>query len=222
MSIKSALPKNVLSVFYWCQLMLTLILASQSPRRRDLLLKAGFQFHTHSIEISEILNENLSLDDALMELARQKSEAIIDSGKLAKFDKFLVLTADTVVIIDNEVIGKPVDLEDAKQKLRRLSGRKHIVKTAVCLVECLPSPRKSDSAVEISEVTFKKLSEEEIEGYVKGAKPLDKAGAYGIQDLPKGFITLIHGNLDNVMGLPVKLVEEMISRNGWEVLRGKL
>ncbi len=202
--------------------MLTLILASQSPRRRDLLTKAGFCFHTYSLEISEILSENLSLDDALMDLARRKSAAIIDSGKLAKFDKFLVLSADTVVVVDTDVIGKPLNLEDAKQKLRLLSGRKHIVKTAIHLVECSPSPRKSESSLETSEVFFKKLTEEEIENYVQTAKPLDKAGAYGIQDIPKGFITRINGNLDNVMGLPVKLVEEILSRNGWEVPRSKL
>jgi septum formation protein len=202
--------------------MLTLILASQSPRRRDLLMNAGFQFHISSLEISEILNENLSLDDALMDLARRKSDAIIDSGKLANFEKFLVLTADTVVVLDNEVIGKPSNLDDAMAKLRRLSGRKHIVKTAIHLVECSPAPLKNDSRVETSEVFFKKLSEEEIQNYVQTAKPLDKAGAYGIQDLPKGFITGINGNLDNVMGLPVKLVEEILIKNGWQVPRSKL
>jgi len=203
--------------------MLTLILASQSPRRRELLEKAGFQFHTHSMEISEIINENMSLDDALMELARQKSVALLNSGKLVNFENFLILSADTVVVLDSEVVGKPSNLGDAKTKLRRLSGRGHFVKTAICLAEVRGSKGicKSVTAVETSEVYFKKLTEEEISNYVIRAKPLDKAGAYGVQDIPEGYIQSVKGNLDNVMGLPVKLVEELLVANGWKVSRRK-
>ncbi len=206
-------------------MMLTLVLASQSPRRRDLLKKAGFQFHTHSMEISEIINENLRLDEALMELARQKSEVLLASGKLAEFKDFLLLSADTVVVLDGEVIGKPVDLLDAAQKLRRLSGRSHFVKTAICLSE-LKTPRhdplKVETRVETSEVFFKKLSGDEIKNYVSSHKPLDKAGAYGVQDMPEGYIERIDGNIDNVMGLPVKLIEELLKKNGWRVRRNAI
>lgn len=205
--------------------MLTLILASQSPRRRELLKKAGFEFHTHSMEISEIINENLSLDDALQELARQKSEALLHSDKLLKYKKFLVLSADTVVVVDGEVIGKPRDLEDAEAKLRLLSGRSHLVKTAVCLQE-FESPKdlplKWDSQVETSEVFFNDLQNVEIHNYVIKHRPLDKAGAYGVQDVPKGFISRVDGNLDNVMGLPVKMVKEMLNKNGWRISRGSI
>jgi septum formation protein len=205
--------------------MLTLILASQSPRRRDLLENSGFQFETHTMEISEIINENLSLDDALMALARQKAEAVVSSDKLLKCRDFLVLSADTVVVLDGEVIGKPKDIEDAQLKLRRLSGRGHIVKTAVCMMELTDArsePIQVDSAVATSEVFFKNLSLDEIKNYVTTYKPLDKAGAYGVQEMPKGYILRVEGSLDNVMGLPVKLVEELLEKNGWVVPRRKL
>ncbi len=202
--------------------MLKLILASQSPRRKLLLEKAGFEFHTFSMEISEIINENLSLDDALMKLATEKAQATLDSDNLLNSKGFLILSADTVVVLDKSVIGKPSDLADAKEKLGRISGRTHMVKTAICLIETSDirkTPTKVVTAIETSEVTFRSLTKEEISDYVETFRPLDKAGAYGVQEMPKGYITEIKGNLDNVMGLPVKLVEESLRRNGWNVAR---
>jgi septum formation protein len=146
------------------------------------------------------------------------------SGKLLNFENFLMLSADTVVILDSEIIGKPLDLEDAAKKLGRLSGRSHLVKTALCLSEVASpasAPVKTVTAVETSEVFFKTLSTEEIREYVRRHRPLDKAGAYGVQDMPPGYITRVEGNLDNVMGLPVKLVEEILEKNGWQVRRRK-
>lgn len=198
--------------------MLTLVLASKSPRRRDLLEKAGFKFHSVSMEISEIINENLRLDDALMELARQKSDAILATDKLSELENFLLLSADTVVVLDSEVIGKPRDIADAQGKLGRLSGRSHLVKTAICVSEVKKMKlQKQVCALETSEVLFRELSSSEIRDYVREKMPLDKAGAYGVQDLPKGFITKIIGNIDNVMGLPVNLVKQVFSQNGWQV-----
>jgi len=202
--------------------MKTLVLASQSPRRRFLLEKAGYQFHTLSIEISEKLKENLSLDEALQDLARQKSEALLESGKLLNLHDILLLSSDTVVVLDGEVIGKPKDLVEAENILGRMSGRTHKVKTAICLMELSASGQEvltSVTALETSEVTFKAMSSSEITRYVQTQRPLDKAGAYGIQDLPEGVITHLKGNLDNVMGLPVKLVEELLTKNGWDVAR---
>ncbi|MGE3975574.1 MAG: nucleoside triphosphate pyrophosphatase [Bdellovibrionales bacterium] len=203
--------------------MSSLILASQSPRRRDLLEKAGFQFQTLSVEISENLNENLSLDEALMDLARRKSEALIRSGKCPNLGEFIVLSADTVVVLDDQVINKPVDTSDAHAILRRLSGKTHIVKTAVCLMK-VQFPQALQGAlpphftvVETSYVTFSSLTDEQIEKYVRECKPMDKAGAYGVQDVPSDFLKEIRGHVDNVMGLPVERVKSLLRESGWDV-----
>lgn len=127
----------------------------------------------------------------------------------------LVVTADTVVIVDNEILGKPVDEDEARKMLRKLSGRSHEVITGVCLTTC----ELQRSFAVTSEVTFKKLSEEEIEYYVRNYHPLDKAGAYGIQEWI-GYIgvTSLYGSYFNVMGMPVqRIYEELRNTFGFEL-----
>lgn len=192
-----------------------LVLASQSPRRRELLEKAGFRFLVRSMKISENLDENLNLNAAIQDLARQKARALIQSGALASGGPYLVLASDTLVACDGIVLGKPESPAQAVEFLGRLSGRTHEVKTAVYLEDV--STGRSASQIETSRVSFRALSPEEIEAYVLTGEPMDKAGAYGIQGAGGKFIQSLVGNLDNVMGLPMELVRRMLREGGWTV-----
>ena len=197
----------------------TLILASGSPRRKELLERAGFLFSVHSIQISEIPNKNLSLHEQIEDLARQKAFALVQSHNYPKLPKNLILSSDTMVAIGDQVLGKPKDLDQSRQYLEMLSGQRHSVITAICIVS--PSEKREVVAHEESFVYFRKLSEEQISSYVASGDGLDKAGAYGIQTLADGFIERIEGNIDNVMGLSIELVEKTLKENNWHVDRRK-
>jgi septum formation protein len=192
-----------------------LVLASQSPRRRQLLEKAGFRFLVRSMKISETLDENLNLNEAIQDLARQKARALLQSGQLASGGPYLVLASDTLVILGSDVLGKPESPEEAVRFLGRLSGQVHEVKTSVYIEDTLDG--RSLSQIETSRVTFRTLSLQEIKDYVATGEPMDKAGAYGIQGAGGKFIAHLEGNLDNVMGLPVQLVKEIIQEGGWQI-----
>lgn len=197
----------------------TLVLASQSPRRRDLLKKAGFEFEVASVEISEIPKENLSLRAQIEDLAQQKAQALVESPKLPKTPNILLLSADTVVVIDDQILNKPRDLSESESHIRLLSGRTHQVITGVCLWDL--GADKKVVTHEIAEVTFRKLPDDEIHAYVQSRDGMDKAGAYGIQSMGATFISNLKGSLENVMGLPVALVERLIEENGWKINRRK-
>ena len=194
-----------------------LILASQSPRRRELLEKAGFAFTVLSQEISEILNKNLSLEEQICDLARRKAEALIDTGKLPKGNGNLLLSADTVVVLDGEVLGKPSSLVESEQYIRRLSGQTHRVITAICFLD--QDLGRVVSAADSTYVTFHHLSEEQIRRYVDSRDGMDKAGAYGVQGEGGKLVARVDGAFDNVMGLPVALVERLLQENAWHVER---
>ncbi len=198
-----------------------LVLASQSPRRKELLEKAGFDFHTLTIEVSEILEKNLTLEDSLMALACKKAKALLDSGKLAKFKSFLVLSGDTVVVLDNQVLGKPENTVQAVEFLGRLSGKTHRVITAVSLVAS-ENLAHFVTGYCTTKVIFRELSKSEIVDYVATGEPMDKAGAYAIQGIAKKFVVSIDGPLDNVVGLPIELVKELMRKHGWTVGRKEL
>lgn len=198
-----------------------LVLASQSPRRKELLEKAGFEFHTLTVEVSEILEKNLTLEDALMALARKKSQALLDSGKLAKLKNFLVLSGDTVVVLGERVLGKPESKAQAIEFLSDLSGQTHRVITAVSLVAAEDVSHFATGFC-VTKVSFRALSTTEIHDYVATGEPMDKAGAYAIQGLAKNFVVSVDGPLDNVVGLPVDLVNKLMRDNGWTVGRRKL
>jgi septum formation protein len=173
-----------------------LILASQSPRRRELLSIAGLDFIVRARPVTEIRAPDESPEDYVRRLAREKAEAARESS-----DE-IVLGADTTVVIDDHVLEKPVDAADARRMLRLLSGREHTVMTGIALL-------KGDRAivdVEQTRVHFVKMSEAEIEAYVLSGEPMDKAGAYAIQGLAAKFIDRIEGCYFNVMGLPLSLV----------------
>ena len=186
-----------------------LILASQSPRRRDLLTMLGLDFTIITADIDETMDPALSVEDAVADVCRRKAAAV---G--ADHPDDLILAADTIVVVDGRVLGKPRDAAHAKEMLRLLSGRTHLVLTAFCLWQ------KGDcqTHVEQSEIRFKPLSDGEIDAYVATGSPLDKAGAYGIQEQAAVFVEAITGDYYNVMGLPLCAVVKGLRRRGVTVL----
>ena len=181
-----------------------IILASNSPRRKELLAGLGLPFEVRVLQdIDESYPADLSVSDVALYIAGKKADAY---RTVVKTDE-LIITADTVVIVGDEILGKPVDEADAVRMLRLLSGRTHQVTTGVCLLTATNEHRFSVT----TDVTFKALSEEEIHYYVDTYKPFDKAGAYGIQEWI-GYIgvTGLRGSYYNVMGLPVQRIYEAI------------
>lgn len=169
-----------------------IILASQSPRRKELLSMCGFEFEIKPAEADETLPDGISPADAVEYLSRIKAEAIED-------DENIIIGADTVVALGNEILGKPSDDADAFRMLSALSGKKHSVFTGVTL-------RKKDKIITFhseTKVEFYEMTEEEIKGYIATKEPNDKAGAYAIQGIGGLFIKGIEGDYNNVVGLPV-------------------
>lgn len=192
-----------------------LVLASQSPRRKELLEKAGFVFHTCSVNLSEFLEKNLTIEAALFNLAKRKVQAVLDTPNLLNSNGKLILGADTIVVLGNEVLGKPADAAQAVVYLKQLSGQKHRVMTSIAIYD--DQTKVWDGGVETSWVTFRKLSDSEIDTYVKSGEPMDKAGAYAIQGLGSRFVQSLEGSLDNVIGLPMQLLMNILERNSWHV-----
>lgn len=185
-------------------LQMRFILASGSPRRRELLLKAGFDFETRVSHVEEMHRAGESPEQYVSRLAADKTLAVAKSASPGS----LVLGADTEVVIDGQILGKPADSEDAARMLQLLAGRVHRVITGICLVT---APHRIEALKhDVTSVTFRAMDEEEIRDYVASGEPMDKAGAYGIQGLASKFVTRIEGSYFNVMGLPVHLVYEML------------
>jgi septum formation protein len=181
-----------------------LILASKSPRRRQLLEELGWEFEVRTREVDESYPPELKGKEVALYLAELKAKAfdeVLDENTV-------VITADTIVCVDDLILGKPVDQADALRMLSLLSGREHEVITAVCI----HSSRKLKSFAVTTRVQFKNLREEEALHYVTAYRPFDKAGAYGIQEwIGLTGISGIHGSYFNVVGLPVKeLYEELL------------
>ena len=182
-----------------------IILASQSPRRRELLSGLDIDFEVRVLpDIEENYPDDLPTPEIPVYIATEKAAAYKDLMS----DHDLIITADTVVVLGDEVLGKPVSLDDAKRMLRELSGHTHQVITGVCLM----TRQRQRSFAVTTDVTFKQLTEEEITYYVEKYQPLDKAGAYGAQDSDRQFpiIKNIIGSYDNVIGFPVKEIKESI------------
>lgn len=175
----------------------SLLLASNSPRRVELLQAAGFQFGIVSPEIDERFGVDLTLHELTAFNALRKGMAIA-----RKNQRQVVLAADTLVALDHEVIGKPVDLTDARNILHRLSGRRHEVCSAVFIVHNVV--RKSTLFHEISRVRFRRLTGAGIDNYIAKVNPLDKAGAYSAQAFGAEIIQEIDGSFTNVVGLPME------------------
>jgi septum formation protein len=197
----------------------TLVLASASPRRHELLLNAGIAFIVQTTNILEIPRQGERPRDCAERLAREKAQAVFDRRP----DAF-VLGADTIVVIDDHILGKPRDNTDAARMLRLLSGRSHYVITGVCLMGPLPgdeSPKCKtgfeDTRSETTLVTMSAFTDEDIRTYVAAGEPMDKAGAYAIQGMASRWIPRIEGDYFNVVGLPVSLVYRMLWEHGLQI-----
>ena len=183
-----------------------IILASNSPRRKELLRGLDIAFDVRvQPDIAEDYPADTAPADVAVYISREKANAYKDT--IAENE--LVITADTVVIVGNEILGKPHDDAEAKEMLHKISGRKHQVVTGVCLT----TTEKQRCFSVSTDVTFKNLKEEEIDYYIETYSPLDKAGAYGIQEWI-GYIgvTALEGSYFNVMGLPVQRIWEELNR----------
>jgi septum formation protein len=192
-----------------------LILASASPRRAELLRAARIAFETRAVDIDETALPDESPDAHVRRLAEEKARAVH-----AKRRDAVVLGADTVVVVDDQILGKPRDEEDAARMLRMLSGRAHDVLTGVAVIPPagLKTGRSRDGrsqglAVEVdrTRVWFSPLTDDEIAWYVATREPMDKAGAYAIQGFASRFIERIEGSYSNVVGLPVALVYRLLN-----------
>ena len=181
----------------------TLILASGSPRRAEILTAVGWEFTKHVADIDETAYDGELPSDYVVRLAREKAESVA-----VNYPEGIVLGADTTVVIDNHIFGKPLDLNDAKGMLSMLSGQWHEVLTGVAIVE----NGESRSGIQRTRVKFAPMSEAEITFLAENGDPLDKAGAYAVQAQAALFIEGIEGDYWNVVGLPISLVYSLINK----------
>lgn len=183
-------------------LQLPFILASNSPRRKEILTQAGFQFTVLPSDVDESFSTSMSPQEVPVMLAERKAKALVESC-----GNSLVLAADTVVILENEILNKPADKQDALQMLKKLSGKTHEVVTGIALA----SPQGIITAADSAMVRFRELADWEIAWYVRGGASLDKAGAYGIQDfIGMAGIEKLDGSFYTVMGLPIYQVYQLL------------
>jgi len=186
-----------------------LVLASASPRRAELLRAAGIRFEVVTADVDERQHSGEDAESYVRRLAAAKATRVA-----AAHPGRAVLGADTTVVVDGDVLGKPADAAEAATMLARLSGRSHLVLTGVCLID--PTGH-ADASVAFTTVEFRPLLADEIEGYVATGEPMDKAGAYAIQGGAGPFVTRIEGAHDNVVGLPVALIQAMCRARGIQV-----
>ncbi|HEY6270716.1 MAG TPA: Maf family protein [Terriglobales bacterium] len=183
-----------------------LVLASASPRRQELLREAGIAFDVWPAHIAEQRRPGEAPVQYACRLAREKASAVAP-----RFPDRYVLGADTIVVVDNHVLEKPLDFDDAVRMLQLLSGRGHQVTTAVSLV--VPG-HQSQTSSSTTQVYFREITDEEILSYVRSGEPMDKAGAYAIQGGAAPWVERIHGEYSTVVGLPLSVVQEMLSASG--------
>lgn len=192
-----------------------LILASSSPRRSGLLRQWGYDFRQVIRPVAEKPLSGSALEKAVQDLAKCKALAVIRLGSSLGPGRNVVLGADTVVVLDGRVFGKPLDGEDARKMLSALSGKTHQVITAIALVETEGKKvAEIETDFDVTTVSFRDINLKEIQDYIGTGEPLDKAAAYAIQGGAKRFVERVAGSLTNVIGLPMELLASHLERRG--------
>jgi len=191
-----------------------IILASQSPRRRELLAQVGIVYEVIPSKVEEKITKSDPVE-VVIELSQQKAFDVGGDTDCGIEDGSVVIGADTIVVQDGNILGKPKDRDDAIQMLESLQGKTHSVYTGVTLYYKDVQEPVSVSFAKETKVTFYKMSRDEIEAYVNTKEPMDKAGAYGIQGLSAVFIEKIDGDYNNVVGLPVAAIYQEMKKRGW-------
>lgn len=190
-----------------------IILASASPRRKQLLEQIGLKFRCLPAEVDEKAIPGQLPEELVSELASKKAQAVAHY-----YQKGIVIAADTIVVADDIIMGKPIDREDAGQKLTMLSGREHQVMTGLCVINCENGSCAAE--VEVTSVFFRSLSQTEINAYLHSKEWEDKAGGYGIQGLGALLVERIEGCYFNVVGLPLNRLNQMLCKQGVYLLGG--
>ena len=181
------------------------VLASGSPRRKELLSAAGFEYEVHPADIDETVDPSTPTEAVAETLARKKAESV-----LKEYPDAVVLGSDTIVVLDGEILGKPHGKDQAAEMLKALSGREHQVYTGLCVC----SREKTLSLTSRTDVYFHELSDRLIDAYVATGEPMDKAGAYGAQGLGSMLVDRIDGDFFTVMGLPIAEAARLLSKFG--------
>ena len=182
---------------------ISVILASQSPRRIEILKRVIKNFLVIPSEVDEVCSPNLSPEENAIALGREKANWIANNHPC-----HWVIGADTLVVLENEIIGKPANVDEAHQILRRLSGREHRVITGVAVVHL-----NTFSAVNVSKVRIKSLTDNEIVSYVNSGEPMDKAGAYAIQGKGASLVENYEGSYSNIVGLPIGTLKDLLQKS---------
>ena len=183
-----------------------LILASQSPRRQELLKEITSQFEIVPSSIEEVLDIGLRPEENARNIARAKAKSIA-----SEYSDCWIIGADTIVTLDDEIFGKPEDEKDAERILKRLSGREHIVVTGICVV----GPQKSRDKFVVSKIKIKPLTIQEIKNYISTGEPMDKAGAYAIQGKGSFMVRSFSGSKTNIIGLPIDELKILLKKTNY-------
>lgn len=186
-----------------------IILASSSPRRKKILENMGLEFRIIPSDYEEFLESPVFSYNKIEELAYNKAKTVVENISQPS----LVISADTVVVLENQILGKPQDESEAIKMLGLLSAQRHLVVTSICVLNS--QNLKKEILSTTSFVEFENLSESLIRNYVQQFKPLDKAGAYGIQELPEGFVKNVDGSFENIIGLCPKALADVLTRFGY-------
>jgi septum formation protein len=190
-----------------------LVLASASPRRRELLGRLGVPFDVHVADVDETPLPAEPANDLARRLAAAKAQTVVERLPVVS-EGVIVLAADTVVAVGPDILGKPADPADAARMLGLLSGTRHQVHTGVAVAAAWGTAASVDVAVEVTHVHMATWTDDEISAYIATGEPFDKAGSYAIQEVGDRFVTEIEGNFDNVVGLPVDLARRMLAAAG--------
>ena len=203
--------------------MYKIFLASKSPRRKELMEQIGLEFEVMVSEREEIISSSIP-DEVVKELALQKAYEIermlleksegslFEQYRKAGYEGVIIIGADTVVSMDNVILGKPADEEDAFRMLKLLQGNSHVVSTGVAIVTLTENGRQVTNFAENTDVYMYEISDIEIREYIATKEPMDKAGSYGIQGMGAKFISGIHGDYNNVVGLPIGNIYQTIKK----------